>query len=82
MTNIVKHADATAVDLSLTVDNQGIELYLNDNGRGFDMGQTSTGFGLQGMRERAHTMGGELTVTSRPKAGCEIRLSIPSQLGD
>lgn len=77
ITNIVKHADATAVELSLTVDEQGTRLLLWDNGRGFDLSQTSTGFGLQGMRERAQAIGGSLTVNSRPGEGCEIRLVVP-----
>ncbi|MEA5462402.1 sensor histidine kinase [Leptothoe sp. PORK10 BA2] len=78
ITNIVKHAEATAVDLSLMVDEQGIRLLLRDDGHGFDLGQTSTGFGLQGMRERAQAMGGNLTVNSRPGEGCEIRLVVPA----
>lgn len=78
ITNIVKHADATVVDLSLSVDTQGTRLLLRDNGRGFDISQTSTGFGLQGMRERAQAIGGQLTVNSRPGEGCEIRLVVPS----
>ena len=77
ITNIVKHADATAVDLSLMVDDQGGRLLLRDDGRGFDMSQISTGFGLQGMQERAQAMGGRLTVDSRPGQGCELRVMIP-----
>ncbi len=77
ITNIVKHAEATAVELTLIVDDQGTRLLLKDNGRGFDMSQTSTGFGLQGMRERAQAIGGNLTVNSRPGEGCEIRLIVP-----
>ena len=77
ITNIVKHAKATTVDLSLIADESGTRLLLRDNGRGFDMAQTSTGFGLQGMRERAQTIGGTLTVNSRSGEGCEIRLVVP-----
>ena len=79
MTNIVKHADATAVDLSLTVDKQKTQLLLRDNGRGFDISQTSTGFGLQGMRERAQALGGQLTLNSQPGQGCELRVIIPAE---
>ncbi len=78
ITNIVKHAEATTVGLSLTVDDQGTTLLLKDNGRGFDVSQTSTGFGLQGMRERAQAIGGNLTVNSQPGEGCEIRLVVPT----
>ncbi|MFG6103669.1 sensor histidine kinase [Leptolyngbyaceae cyanobacterium CCMR0082] len=78
ITNIVKHAEATAVEFTLITDESGTRLLLRDNGRGFDLSQTSTGFGLQGMRERAQAMGGRLTFNSRPGEGCEIRLVIPS----
>ncbi|MEM6255497.1 MAG: sensor histidine kinase [Cyanobacteria bacterium P01_D01_bin.156] len=78
ITNIVKHANATAVELSLIVDDEGTRLLLRDNGDGFDISKTSTGFGLQGMRERAQAIGGQLTVNSRPGEGCEIRLVVPS----
>ncbi len=79
ITNIVKHAEATTVELSLMVDDRGTRLLLRDNGRGFDISQTSTGFGLQGMRERAQAIGGQLTVNSRPGEGCEIRLVVPPE---
>lgn len=77
ITNIVKHAGATAVDLSLIADESEIRLLLRDNGRGFDLSQTSTGFGLQGMRERAQAIGGQLTLNSQPGKGCELRVIIP-----
>lgn len=79
ITNIVKHAEATSVDLSLMVDEQESRLLLRDDGCGFDISQTSTGFGLQGMRERAQAMGGQLTVNSQPGQGCELRVVIPGE---
>ncbi len=81
ITNIVKHANATAVELSLIADESSTRLLLRDNGRGFDLSQTSTGFGLQGMRERAQAIGGQMTVNSQPEKGCEIRLTIPKDRG-
>ena len=77
ITNIVKHAEATEVELSLIADEAETQLLLRDNGHGFDISQTSTGFGLQGMRERTQAIGGNLTVNSRPGEGCEIRLIVP-----
>lgn len=78
ITNIVKHAEATAVELTLINNEGGTQLLLRDNGRGFDLAQTSTGFGLQGMRERAQAIGGQLTVNSLPGKGCELKLTIPA----
>ena len=79
ITNIVKHAQATTVELNLVANKTGIRLLLRDNGRGFDLGQTSTGFGLQGMRERTQAIGGQLTLKTQPGEGCELRLTIPTQ---
>ncbi|MEM1252458.1 MAG: sensor histidine kinase [Cyanobacteria bacterium P01_H01_bin.21] len=79
ITNIVKHAQATAVELGLVANKTGIRLLLRDNGRGFDLSQTSTGFGLQGMRERAQAIGGQLTLKTQPGKGCELQLTIPAQ---
>ena len=76
ITNIVKHAKATEVELSLTANAREITLLLRDNGRGFDLAQTSTGFGLQGMRERAQAIGGTLTINSQPGEGCELQLNV------
>ncbi|NEQ55562.1 MAG: sensor histidine kinase [Leptolyngbya sp. SIO3F4] len=77
ITNIVKHAKATIVELSLVAEESETRLLLRDNGRGFDISQTSTGFGLQGMRERAQAIGGQLTLNSWPGKGCELRVIIP-----
>ncbi|MEM7066687.1 MAG: sensor histidine kinase [Cyanobacteria bacterium P01_B01_bin.77] len=77
ITNIVKHAEATAVDLSLIAGASETRLLLRDNGRGFDISQTSTGFGLQGMRERAQAIDGQLTLNSSPGNGCELRVVVP-----
>ena len=79
ITNIVKHAEASAVDLSLIATTTETTLLLRDNGRGFDASQTSTGFGLRGMRERAQAVGAELTLDSQLGQGCELRVRIPGE---
>jgi len=51
--------------MSVTVRGAGgqLEVEIADDGRGFDTGATTSGFGLAGMRERVHLAGGSLTVT-------------------
>jgi signal transduction histidine kinase len=76
LTNISKHAQATTI----TVDLQPIdwiELTIADNGKGFNPDQNTTGFGLQGMRERAAALGGQLTIHSQADQGCIILVAIP-----
>jgi signal transduction histidine kinase len=78
LTNIRKHADATVVRVGAEVDGGMLTLHVVDNGRGFRPAETAgDGLGLQGMRERARLMGGELRVTSEPSGGTEVRLSVP-----
>jgi signal transduction histidine kinase len=51
LTNICKHANATAVSIQIQSTNDGLLLTLQDNGKGFRSDANRSGFGLQGMRE-------------------------------
>ena len=78
LTNVRKHADATVVRVRAEVNGGRLALHITDNGRGFRPEETSgDGLGLQGMRERARLMGGELRVMSEPSGGTEVELSVP-----
>jgi signal transduction histidine kinase len=56
-----------------------IYLSIADNGKGFDPAQNTTGFGLQGMRERVAAAGGQFAIYSKSENGCRISVSLPSQ---
>jgi signal transduction histidine kinase len=78
LTNVRKHADATVVRVSAQVDDGQLQLSVIDNGRGFRPDQTlGDGVGMQGMKERARLMGGELRVFSEPSGGTTVQLSVP-----
>jgi signal transduction histidine kinase len=79
LTNIHKHADATMVTVGLQQHAGQIYLSIADNGKGFDPAQNTTGFGLQGMRERVAAAGGQLAIYSKSENGCRISVSLPSQ---
>lgn len=70
LTNIQKHAGASRVDLRLVFSEGGVQLQVQDNGQGFDteaIGRhPSQGIGLRNMRERLASIGGRLSVQSRP----------------
>jgi DNA-binding NarL/FixJ family response regulator/signal transduction histidine kinase len=79
ITNIHKHAQATRVQLVLTLQEEWLQLLLKDNGRGFDP-DTSAGeghFGLQIMRERAESVNGRLAIISTPGQGTQIQIQVP-----
>lgn len=84
LTNVAKHAAATAVTLELRIAAAQVELVVSDNGQGFDpsavgvqRAQQLSGWGLVGMRERAMLLGGECSVTSQPGAGTTVRVTAP-----
>ena len=77
LTNICKHARATAVTIQLTSTETRLDLTLQDNGQGFQVAANRSGFGLQGMRERITALGGDLEMISEREAGCCIHVSLP-----
>jgi signal transduction histidine kinase len=77
LTNIAKHANATLVQLHIQTDSASLSLILEDNGKGFNVDESVTGFGLQGMQERAIEVGGQLEILSQPGVGCRITASFP-----
>lgn len=79
LTNIHKHADATVVTVGLQQHAGQIYLSIADNGKGFDPAKNTTGFGLQGMRERVAAAGGQFAIYSKSGNGCRISVSLPSQ---
>jgi len=76
LTNISKHSAATRVNIHLQQRRDTIHLQIADNGHGFDPEQNTTGFGLQGMRERTVALGGQFLLSSQPGQGCRITVSI------
>ncbi|ACC80982.1 sensor histidine kinase [Nostoc punctiforme] len=77
LTNITKYAYATEVKLELATIRGNLRLIIQDNGRGFDLGQNTTGFGLHSMRDRTLALGGDFNINSTPGSGCKITVNIP-----
>jgi signal transduction histidine kinase len=79
LTNIQKHADATAVRVTVERTGEGIVLSIIDNGRGFTPRRQHTGVGLVGMRERAARIGARLTIRSGDGDGTRVTLVVPDE---
>ncbi|MFC3749234.1 histidine kinase [Paenibacillus sp. GCM10012306] len=78
MANIVKHAEARLVSLSLREGPRQVVLSISDDGQGFEHVQQKQGsYGLTTMRERAEKLGGQVEIISRKGAGTTIRVHIP-----
>jgi len=84
LTNIQKHAQATAVKLAVSLEEAEGKLVLQDNGQGFD---TTTlddlaidpyhSFGLQGIQERLELVRGQMQVISQPGQGTILQITVP-----
>jgi signal transduction histidine kinase len=75
LNNVVKHSRATNVNLQLYCVGETTVLCVQDDGQGFDSAKTSSGLGLNNMRERAEIIEGLLKISSQPGQGTEIMLS-------
>ena len=76
LTNAMRHADASEIDVSIEVRDQALHLQVSDDGRGFDPDQ-ARGLGLLTMRERAQQLGGTLTIDTAPGNGTRVRAKLP-----
>ena len=82
LSNVVRHAQATQVDVLVSVDGAGLVLSVRDDGNGFPIGRNGRirdaehRMGLTGMRERIFAIGGEVVIANRTK-GAEVRISAP-----
>ena len=85
LANIAKHAQATAVQVTLSYMADLVMLDIQDDGVGLDGAQPSPlpgGFGLHAMRERVAACGGTLSLESEPGEGTTVVIAIPLHTKD
>jgi signal transduction histidine kinase len=83
LANITKHAQASEVEVHMHDRNGGIELTVQDNGRGLTDADRAKprSFGLRGIRERVEYFGGSVHIESGPGRGTRISVLIPREAG-
>jgi signal transduction histidine kinase len=83
LVNVVKHAQARNLKVSMWRDGGQVQVKIDDDGVGFKMGKVKPrlgkyhGFGLFSIRERLKPFGGTLDVRSQPGSGTQVTLSVP-----
>ena len=84
LTNVAKHANAKNVQIKLSSHHGLLNVEIIDDGVGLQSGwdKKEDSFGFQGMRERAMSFNGEISVANGKKSGVILRLQIPYQKSD
>jgi ligand-binding sensor domain-containing protein len=75
--NILKHAHASEVAISVRRQDDRFEFCIQDNGTGFNPAQIRPGNGLRNLRKRTAEIGGQVEITSGPGTGTSIRFAAP-----
>lgn len=83
LSNAIRHSNATQVNLDISADDHGLACRVQDDGRGFNVGEAftskagQTGFGLANLKHAVHGFGGKLFVESRINDGTCVSIKFP-----
>lgn len=78
LTNVLRHAQASRVELSLQALPGAVQVRVQDDGRGFDLARVGAGHhGLLGMRYRLEALGGRLDIDAAPGRGTRLLARLP-----
>ena len=78
LSNVVRHAGATAVDVTVHTTENRVVLRVADDGKGIDEESSAAGEGLRNMRDRAQQLGGRCDVSTRAEGGTLVEWAVPS----
>lgn len=78
--NVVKHAQATLVQVSLEIEGETLKLTVADNGKGLPENKRAEGYGLKNMQQRAKELNGQWTVKSNEPKGMILQVIVPISL--
>jgi len=77
LNNVMKHAEASKVWITLVQNETSTVLIVRDNGKGFDKSVNTNGMGLNNMISRAKIFGGTVEIDSSPGRGCTLHVDFP-----
>ncbi|MFA3783800.1 PAS domain S-box protein [Melioribacteraceae bacterium 4301-Me] len=79
LTNVVRHAEATKINISVSEIGENLEIKISDNGKGMNFNDELQvdSMGILGMKERAIFLGGKLNIESTKEKGTKVQLILP-----
>ena len=77
LNNIIKHADASMVTITLACEDEQLTLSIKDDGRGFDPLAKRKGIGITNIRSRTESLDGSFCLEAAPGKGCLVKVSFP-----
>ena len=75
--NILKHADAKNISITIEADSNTINILVFDDGKGFDTEKKRKGIGISNMANRVESFNGEMKIESSAGKGCKIMIKVP-----
>jgi two-component system sensor histidine kinase UhpB len=79
LNNILKHAEASSIAITLEVSDSKVQLKIVDNGKGFDTKKQRNGVGITNIINRAELFNGKVKIDSGPGKGCSVEVVLNSK---
>ncbi len=80
--NVIKHAEATQIQIQLMFHEEQLNIIVEDNGKGFDTEIASGGMGLHNLHNRAEKLNGHLSIVSQKGSGTTVEFEVPYHKGE
>jgi len=77
--NIIKHARASNVLISVSEENNLVNIEIKDDGKGFNPDAARKGIGLSNMMDRTESFNGKMSIETSPEHGCKVIITLPAE---
>jgi len=78
LSNIIKHADAKNITISVKTEGKDISIIITDDGKGFNVKIKRKGIGISNMINRVESYNGKIMIKSNPGEGCKVSVKFPA----